>query len=188
MDIVYVGNESFLIKTKASSCLILGLSDSQNSAKLAKNEPDIVLSKKIDGNYPLLAKHKNLSESGEYEVMGISFIVNELDGFYESHIELEGQKIFYVRDVDVVNSKLFDYSDYDILLFVITSDAFKKALEKLRSIDPSVIILACQTPELLESFKQEFGAKSVENTPKFSIKPNTKILDELKLVVLERKS
>lgn len=162
MDINYLGNLSFKIKTKTATVLV--------NPVTTKIEADIVLfTKKGDSTNleKVVGYKKSISQAGEYEINGVSIMgfkdgenilyVIEADGLRVVHLGVLGKEL---------GSDLVDDIGATDILMVSTSDSFKS----VDKIDPYFIIpMGYKTAEELTAFNKAQGY-TVERLPKFSLK------------------
>jgi len=217
MDIKYLGHASFFIKSKDAR-LVTDPYDTSIGIKFPKVEADIVTvshhhrdhdnSKAVEGN-PLI-----IDMPGEFEKNGIR-IFGYL-GYHDKEkgakrgenilykIEAEGISVLHCGDLGVVLDDTFIdmIGDVDVLLVPVggfyTIDP-QEAVELVKKIEPSIVIpMHYNQPKLnqeifsklsgVDEFLDKKGASAVVPTPKLTLKKETLVGDEMKVVVMEIQS
>ena len=181
MDINYLGQNSFKIKTKTATVLINPVSQ--------KNEADIILfSKKNDTtNIEKVSGYKKvIANAGEYEISGVS-MMSFKDGENLVHmIEADGIRIIHSGTITKeIKSDVIDEIGATDVLMVGVSDEFNT----VSKIDPYFILpMGFSNTDELEKFNKSQGYV-VEILPKFVIKKED-ITEDLntKIIQLEAKN
>ncbi len=217
MDITYLGQSSFKIKTKSATVVTDPFDSKFLGIKFPSTEGDIVTISHDHGdhnNSEVVSNSKKvITGPGEYEVMGVSII--GIGTFHDGAkgeergkntiyiIEAEGLRIAHLGDLghDLDTHILDQIGAIDILLvpvgghYTINS---KEASSVVSKIDPYYIIpmhykVDGMRPDIsanlepVDNFLKETGLP-VENLPKFSLKKDEIGEDQNeKIVVLERK-
>jgi L-ascorbate metabolism protein UlaG (beta-lactamase superfamily) len=161
MDITYLGQSSFKIKTKLGTLV----------AKIGECSIE---------NDKTLGVKKTITGPGEYEVSGISIMAYKNDESVVYVYEAEGLCIANLGDLDNVLSEDLIEKIGDVDILIINSVA-KVTTDIISKIEPYFVIV----PE--ENIFKDAGFVS-ENLPKFSIKKEDILESEnTKVIVLEKK-
>lgn len=216
MDITYLGHSSFKIKGKAISLVTDPFDPKMVGLKFPKTEADIITishhHKDHDDVAQIEGVRKIVDGPGEYEIGGVSII-----GFSSFHddkkgeirgkntiysIELDGLRIAHLGDLGhtLSEDKIKEIGQIDILMIPVggefTLDS-KAAVEVVKAVNPTVIIpMHYQMPGLNpetfgklanpDAFLAEVGLK-VEKLPKLSIKAGDLVVEDQKVVLLEKR-
>lgn len=216
MDITYLGQASFKIKTKTGSLVTDPYDSKILGLKFPATEADIVTISHNHADHNAVENVANtkkvISGPGEYEINGISVI--GIQTYHDDKkgaergkntiyiIEAEGFRLLHLGDL---GHKLEDHEIKEIgvidVLFIpvggyYTIDA-KQGVEVYKQVGASIIVpmhyaVAGLNDEIaqnllpVDDFLKESGLR-VENLPKLSLKEGDKLSDEEYAVVLEKK-
>ncbi len=161
MDITYLGQSSFKIKTKLGTLIA---------------EPGVC---SIEGDKTLGIK-KSITGPGEYEVSGISIMGYKNEGSTVYVYEAEHLSLAYLGDLAKLPSEdlISKIGDVDVL---IVGEIAKEAVDIISKIEPYFVVVPLDNP-----FKD--SGFPFENLPKFSIKKEDILEDQnTKVIVLEKK-
>ncbi|HEX6976749.1 MAG TPA: MBL fold metallo-hydrolase [Patescibacteria group bacterium] len=216
MDIIYLGHSSFKIKGKNMSVVTDPFDPKKVGLKFPKTEAEVVtISHHHDDHdaYSQVDGVKRVVDGpGEYEIGGVSIV--GISSFHDDKkgeergkntiysIELDGLTIAHLGDLghSLSEDKIKELTDVDVLMIPVggefTIDS-KAAVEIVKQINPTIVIpMHYQTPGLNpetfsklaspDAFLAEVGLK-VEKLPKLSIKAGDLVVEDQKVVLLEKR-
>jgi len=191
MDITYLGQSSFRIKTKSAVIITDPVSKSEGDIVLLSGTQNLTESLELVKGF-----HKEITAPGEYEIMEVSFIGIKFSDTTAYLIEADGLRILFAGKL---NTKLNDenisqFGDIDILLLPVGGKDVidgKSAAEATRQVEPYFVVpyffkqKGLEDQVDVEEFLKETGMV-VERNQKFSIKKD-EIINHLpaKVILLE---
>lgn len=214
MDIKYLGHSSFFIKSKDAR-LVTDPFDSSIGIKFPKVEADIVTvshqhedhnQAKLVGGTPLVIDMPGEFEKNGVRITGYSSYHDKEKGAQRGpdtlyKIEAEGISVLHCGDLGVVLDDGFVdmIGDVDVLLIPVggfyTIDS-SEAVELVKKIEPSIVIpMHYNQPRLdqktfskltgVDDFLTKKGADKTAPIAKLSLKKETLVSEETKVVVME---
>lgn len=215
MDITYLGHSSFKIKTRTAAVITDPFDPQMVGLKYSGVEGEIVTVSHEHRDHSATDKVSGIKKivdgPGEYEIMGVSII--GYPSFHDAKegaergkntiyvIEADGLRLAHLGDLGhVLSDDLVNQMGAIDILMIPVGGKFtigpKEAAEVVSKIDPYYILpmhyRISATPQFadiepVETFLKETGM-TVENLPKFTVKREDIIEDQLaKVIVLEKK-
>ncbi len=216
MEITYLGHSSFKIKGKTISVVTDPFDSKMLGIKFPKTQADVVTishhHKDHDAVSQIDGVKRVVDGPGEYEIGGVSIIgissyhddkKGEIRGKNTIYsIELDGLTIAHLGDLGhtLGEDKIKELADADVLMIPIggefTIDS-KTAVEIVKAVNPTIVIpmhyqLPGLNPETFsklstpDAFLSEVGLK-VEKLPKLSLKAGDLVVEDQKVVLLEKR-
>jgi len=217
MDISYLGHSSFKLKGRSAALVTDPFNPERVGIKFPKVEADIVTVSHEHEDHNMVSRIEGakmvIEEPGEYELLGVSIIGipsfhDDVGGKLRGEntiyvIEMDGLRVAHLGDLGhKLNDKTVDaMGDIDILMIPVGgvyTIGPKIAADIVREFEPGVTIpmhykVEGLNPEVFSKFSKvdEFLTEvgyDVEKLEKLSIKKELLNEEELKVVVLERKT
>ncbi len=171
MEITYLGNLAFRLKTKTSSVV---------TEPVGSVDADIVVT--TDKDKKTSPATFVINGPGEYEVRGIS-VVGVYSGIFV--IELDGLRIVHLGKLDqkLSERQMEEIGPVDVVMVGVGTGA----LELVRQLDPWVVIPMGYDEAKLEEFLKGMARTETTPQPKLVLSAD-KLPTVLSVVVLEKKS